>query len=442
MTSVTRPRPCDDAAPAGARAGGRRPATPMQRAEQDRADVDERAGHAAAGSDGRSRRGGPVDVLHRLARLDPGLRAADDELAALAAPRRRDVELAAARARSAQVRTLALTDLRWALRRAPRGARAIARAPTRARSSTPRRPRRCCGRAGRDPLRRARGRQPARAPRALAATARAPAAARGVAADAPGRAARSPRRGRRRDAVDRRADPRRAVRPGEPWRERDLAAVTYATNPRQEGPGSRAGARGRARAGAGEELVVAGLAAAPTARACALAAAGARSEYRGAAAPGAGVRHGAAARGLRDRAARGAGRGCLLVTTAAPGRYAALPARASSLGRLRRPTTWRARCAGARRPGARLRRACARGDRALPPGRSRPVVADEAPAGAAQRRDTARHQDAGGAGIGARGRGSAARGRGARGGSRPAEEAPRRAGSGPDLRQEARQGTR
>ena len=172
-----------------------------------------------------------------------------------------------------------------------------------------------------------RRRQPAGTPRRLAAPARAPAAAPGAAA-VPGR--RRPGRGRRTGAptrAARRADPGRAAA-RRAAAERDVAAITYARQPAQEG------ARPRPRAAwarARRPTARSSSSRAPTPRG--RAAAGVRARRRRSRPPSyrALLRRArvfvdrAAAGGLRARAARGARRRLPLVTTPAPGPYAALP---------------------------------------------------------------------------------------------------------------------
>ena len=209
---------------------------------------------------------GAVDVLIVSLGSTTGLRAADEELAA--SLRRAGASVAVAAAAPPRPRAHADAH-RSRLGRA--AARAAAAAALRARPAAvdrllDARPPRCCGRAGRDPLRRARRRQPARPPRPLAAPARAP---------APGEAHRCCCRGARAALAEAglgaaASRPRslscrcRSSPPGEPAPERDIAAITYAGNPAQEGPRPRARGlarrRGRA-AGEGAELVVAGASA-------------------------------------------------------------------------------------------------------------------------------------------------------------------------------------
>ena len=258
-------------------------------------------------------------------------------------------------ARRARGRTFALTDLAWAAP-ARRGGAGGDRASTRPRavvySSTtaallwpaP----------GRDPLRRARGRQPPRAPRDLAAAGRAAPPRGGAAAAAVERGRRWPRRRRRTRAGGRRAGPGGAV--GPPAGERDIAAVTYGANPEKKGL-DRVLAAWRAARREGETLVVAGLGRA-------------RDERRACASPGMLAARPSTARccggrGCSSRAPRredygiaqleALADGCVLVTHAGAGpvRGAAAGARARPAAGRRRPR--RGDPDRARRPGARLR---------------------------------------------------------------------------------------
>src|SRR6478752_3197781 len=107
-----------------------------------------------------------ADVLLVSLGSTAGLRAADAELRAALERAGARVAVAAA-APQRDVRTFALTDLVWA-----RAARAAARAALDEHGGP------AVAGAGRDPLRRARGGQPARPPRGLAAPARTAAPAR------------------------------------------------------------------------------------------------------------------------------------------------------------------------------------------------------------------------------------------------------------------------
>ena len=278
-----------------------------------------------------------------------------------------------AAARAAQVRTFALTDLAWALRGARRGrAPALARRQPRARSSTRRRPPRCCGRG------RARSASTRRPPAtARAATAlwqrprRAPPAARRRRCCCRWRAGALARRRRRRTrravvvpiagrAVGPRGAPR-ATSPRSPTRPTRRRRASTACSP--PGPAARRD---------GEELVVAGRptrASTPRASRVRRAARAGRAVPRAAAAR-ARVRDRAAARGLRDRAARGA-----------RGR---LPARHDAGARALRGAADRARLdprAGRRRP---------RGARSAPRSTTpRPATPSAAPAALAPFRPAA-----------------------------------------------------
>ena len=110
--------------------------------------------------------------------------------------------------------------------------------------------------AGRDPLRRPGGRQPARPPRALAAAGRAAAAGCRAAAGAVerGRAGR----GAAPAAPTRSSSPCRWRGAGRRRARRDIAAITYGANPEKKGLDRVLAAWAAARR-AGEELVVAGL---------------------------------------------------------------------------------------------------------------------------------------------------------------------------------------
>ena len=267
---------------------------------------------------------------------------------------------------------MAAIELAWALsaRRAARAARGRARAVLYSSSTAAL----LAPRPGRDPLRRAGGRQPPGPPRALAAAGRAAALPRGGAARAVerGRAGRgAARRTRTRSSCRCRSSRAGAAA------ERDIAAITYGAHPEKKGLDRVLAAWAAARR-EGEELVVAGLDEARGARV--------RGEAQRPRAGGARRSRACGSRGRcrateyrallrRARVFVTAPRredhgiaqlealadGCALVTTPSPGPYAALPiARdARPAARHRRP---RDRAAHrARRPRAGLRGARGRG---------------------------------------------------------------------------------
>ena len=318
-----------------------------------------------------------VDVLIVSLGSTAGLRAPTSELAdSLARAGRERRRSPRRRRRPRAVATLMLTDLALGAR----GARGRARARWRGSRARPRAiiystttAALLWPRAGRDPLRRAVGRQPARAPRPLAAPARAPAAGRGAAAAAvergrararPGLAARS-RRARARAPGRRRAVrarcAARGTSPRSPTRrtrrkkglDRVLAAWRAAA-PRRRG---RGGGAARRRGAAPTEL--------RARRACdrgreegvRVRGGSRRERVPRAAAPRARVRLRAAPRGLRHRPARGAGRRLPARDTAAPGPYAALPIARELDARLVGEDLAAALRRRARRPAAGLRRA-------------------------------------------------------------------------------------
>ena len=252
-----------------------------------------------------------------------GLRAADDELAG--ALRRAGASVAVARvdARRASVRTFALTDLAWALPARARGARGDARtrAPRAIVYSTTHRRAALAG-AGRDPLRRAGGRQPARPPRDLAAPGGAPALRGRAAARCRGARARWPRRLRRaRPAlvvpvpVARSGPAGRARHRGDHLRrEPATRRASTACSP----PGARRGAPG-------ETLVVAGRRAGATRTASATRACSRRPSTARCCAARASFVTAPRREDYGIAQLEALADGCLLVTTAAPGPYAALP---------------------------------------------------------------------------------------------------------------------
>ena len=198
-------------------------------------------------------------------------------------------------------------------------------------------------RPGRDPLRRARGRQPPGPPRPLAAPARAPAPARRRRCSCPRRRGRSPSRPRRtrpRSSWRSRSSP-----PGRRPRERDIAAITYAANPDKKGLDRVLAAWAAARR-EGEELVVTGTdARAARSRACARPGRWSpRPTARCCAAP-ASSSTAPAARGLRRRPARGAGRRLPARDDAGAGALRGAAARPRPRRRGWSATTWRPRCA-------------------------------------------------------------------------------------------------
>ena len=236
----------------------------------------------------------------RLARLDRGAAPRRRRAAGLAAARRRARRRSRARTRREPLPTLMLTDLAWA-----RAARAAARRPRsrgarpRARSSTRRttaallwpRP----GAIRFDALG---GRQPPRPPRPLAAPARAPAPARRRRCCCRGARAGCARRPTRPRAATARSCCPVPVEPSGPAarRARDIAAITYAANPRKKGldrvlaAWRRAARRARdadGRRGAASSPArrprscsSAGLRRRPASRACASSARSRPSEYR------------------------------------------------------------------------------------------------------------------------------------------------------------------
>ena len=306
--------------------GRRRRAAPTSVPARAAADVDERAGHGAGAQDlgRRIATVGGADVLLVSLGSTAGLRASDAELAAPSTRAGRPSAVAAAAA-ARDVRTLALTDLpgRAAARAA---ARARDRRAGRARSSTRRSTAALLWpRAGRDPLRRAR-----RAPTAPAATASGSArsSAAGCARAAAGAVERrlaGERRARTRppsSCRSRRAAPRRAA--GRRARHRRAHLRRRTRTRRASTACSR---RGRGARRDGEELVVAGSEPsrhdAPGVR---VAGALAPDDYRALAAPRARLRHRATrARTTASRSSRRSPTAASLVTTAAPGPYAALP---------------------------------------------------------------------------------------------------------------------
>ena len=278
---------------------------------------------------------GAVDVMLVSLGSTAGLRAADAELAGSLRRAGASVALTTAAA-PRPLRTLALTDLTWALaaRRAARSElarrspRAVVYCTTTAAAAV--------AAARRDPLRRSRGRQPAGTTRHLAAAARAPAPGAGAAAAGSerGSAGRAPG-GALRDAralvvpvpVEPSGRGGRRRRAG-----RDIAAIAYAANPSKKGIDRVLGAWRSVRRD-GEELVLAGARDADLAQ---LGIASGRAGVRsvGPLAPG-------DYRALLRRARvfvcaprredygiaqlEALADGCLLVTTPAPGPYAALP---------------------------------------------------------------------------------------------------------------------
>ncbi len=274
-----------------------------------------------------------IDVLIVSLGSTSGLRAVDEELRASLERAGASVELASAAA-PVQVRTLMLTDLRWAL--AARRAAALARGPARAviYSTTTAAllwPRAGAIRfdapaAGNRPGRHGLWQRPLEARRLAQAPLLLP-QSEGALAELPGAlSAQIAREGR---AL---VLPVPVESSGLPAQERDIAAITYGANPAKKGLGRVLDAWSRVRR-EGEELVVAGVEEKDLATA-------------DIAPPGEGVR----LRGLmppaeyrallrRARVYVAAPRredygmaqlealadGCLLVTTAAPGPYAALP---------------------------------------------------------------------------------------------------------------------
>ena len=262
-----------------------------------------------------------ADVLIVSLGSTAGLRAADDELAG--ALRRAGATVAVVTARPPrEVRTLRADRPRLgrAARRAARAAIAEHR-PARHRLLDDHRGAAVAA-ARRDPLRRPGGGEPARPPRRLAAPARAPALGAGAAA--------RPRRRRhaRRDAAparagDRRADPGRAVRPASPARATSPPSPTPPTRTRRAStacsrPGRPRGATARSSSSRARTC-------ASTRPACASRAASTPADYRAllrrarvyACAPRREDYGIAQLEALAD--------GCVLVTTTAPGPYAALP---------------------------------------------------------------------------------------------------------------------
>ena len=164
---------------------------------------------------------------------------------------------------------------------------------------------------GRDPLRRARRRQPSRAPRRCGSGRWSAGASRRRRWCCPGARAGWPRRRRTGDAivvpfaVSRRSRRRTAGRGGG---ERDVAAVTYAADAHKKGL-DRVLDAWRAGAAAGRDAGGRRPGSGPSARrACAWRALADARRVPRAAAPRAGVRDRAAPRGLRDHPAGGAGR--------------------------------------------------------------------------------------------------------------------------------------
>ena len=270
-----------------------------------------------------------LDVLLVSLGSTAGLRRADEQLRDALRARRRDASQLARARRPRPLRTLALTDLAWA-----RAARAAAHARALSAAARPRprggdllehHRRAAVAAPGRDPLRRARRRQPARAPRPLAASARAPpAGARRCCCR--GARARCARRRRRARAAARALVVPVAVEPsGAPAARARHRGDHLRRQPAQEGASTacsrRGGARARLstrRAGEPRELVVAGADAArardaPASRAgeprrARRSARSPTEEYRALLRRGARVRVRAPPRGLRDRPAGGAGR--------------------------------------------------------------------------------------------------------------------------------------
>ena len=282
--------------------------------------------------------GGRADVLIVSLGSTTGLRRADEELAAVAAARRRE-RRARGRAPPARGAHAALTDLLWArAARAAAGA-ALARGRRARGHLLDARPPRCCGRG---PARSASTRSPPAtgpAATALAAPARAPAPAparrcccrwsEGALREALGRGAGERPRARR--AASRSSPPARrrrsATSPRSPTRPTRARRASTAC--------SRPGGALRRVAGAGAELLVAGASPAQ------LSAAGHRRSRRSPACASWARWRARSYRALLRRARvfvcaprredygiaqlEALADGCLLVTTPAPGPYAALP---------------------------------------------------------------------------------------------------------------------
>ena len=299
-----------------------------------------------------------------------------------AALRRAGASVAVARvARAREVRTFALTDLAWALpaRRAAAQALAVfvaARGPLLLQHRGA-----AVAAAGRDPVRRAGGREPARAPRGLAATGRARGGSRRRRCSCRGARRRWPRRRRRaprRSSCRCRWRPRarrtgRATSPRSPTARTRTRRAWTACWPRGGARGGRARRSSwRASHGAGEDGVrYTGMIPPAEYRALLRRARAFVTDPRR-------EDHGIAQlEALAD--------GCLLVTGAAPGPYAALPlARALD----RAPGRRRPRGSdphGARRPAPGLRRARPRPPRPVHPAGGRRPRRRPPPPGAAGR---------------------------------------------------------
>ena len=169
-----------------------------------------------------------------------------------------------------------------------------------------------------------------------------------------------------------------------PWPERDVAAVAYAANPAKKGLDRVLEAWARVRR-PGEELVVTGTDHAPRADGVRAAGVLAAAEHRAL------VRRARAYVTAPRREDYGLAQlealadGTPLVTTPAPGPYAALPLARALDPRLVGDDLRRRPARRARRPAARLRRAGAGRGRAVPPGRGRPHGRRRAAAGARRR---------------------------------------------------------
>ena len=278
-----------------------------------------------------------------------GLRAADDALAG--ALRRAGASVAVARvAPTRELRTFALTDLAWALPARRAAARAAIRdaRPRAIVYSTHHRGAAVAGAAARSASTRRR--------RATAPAATGSGSGRSSAAGSRrrrcccrGARARSPRRPPPRAGRSSCRCP--SARLGPRRGERDLAAITYGANPHKKGL-DRVLAAWRAARRPGETLVVAGLAGSDE-DGVRFAGMLAPRRVPRAAAPRARVRHRAAPRGLRDRAARGARRrrAARHDRGARPLRGAPARPRARPAARRRRPR--RGDPHRARRPGCR-----------------------------------------------------------------------------------------